>query len=1019
MHRKSIWLATASLGWAIATAAAAGGAVSAGQEAEPPDSESATVVSEVVVTGTRLRLPDYTGSNPVVSVSSESLENSGATNLTDFLTDMPALVGSKTSQSNANTPSARGDSGLNLLSLRNLGPARTLVVVDGRRHVAAQAGSASVDVNTIPAALIDRVEILTGGASAIYGADGVTGVVNFVLKDDFEGLDMRAQWGAPAEHGGETGFVSVLGGWNFHDGRGNATLGVEYSDQSAIRSRDRDFSHPATAWDFAVNPYYTGAPGEYTRGYFRDVRFFDSSPGGAVYTRAALNGPSTAGVSFNGDGTPWNDGLWVGTGYLMLGGDGTALADVDTDLVPGLTRSGLNATMNYAFSPALRLFGEAKYVRVDTDFQSQAPFDYALSISVDNPYMPAPIYNDAMAPGGTGLSNYRDVIVSRDHLDFGRITRQIERETTRFVLGLEGDLSPTLSYEISANYGRTREDNTETNNRIHERFFAALDAVDDGAGNIVCRSNLDPTAIPLGNRPGWGSVSFNTAAARATWGTTFTPGANSGCVPINVFGEGAPSREALDWIMVDSTMEREVEQFVLNGFVSGDSAALFSLPAGPISWVVGAEYRREGASYTPSNEQTIARDLNFNLTWLGQSTPFDESFHVSEAFAEVSVPVLRDLPLVDALTVDGAYRYSDYSTIGGTDTWKLGLTWRVNDAIMLRSTQAQSVRAPNISELFLPSTQQGRILNDPCDAARYNIGPNPTVREVNCRAMLGLSASDPYTFVNTFSGTTQGVISGNVNLGPETADTFTAGLVLTPGFLRGLTISIDYYDIDLEGAVFQFTGPTIIDKCYDLPQPNQFCDLFSRDAANQHRFRTFQEAPVNVSAYETSGTDFSIRYAFDPADFGVQRDFGRFAFTLVGSHLNNLTFIEDPTDPDSVSEEAGTAYTPKWQASFDLTWRYRNLTANYGFNWFDETVRYQNVPENYLPADQLNYSARATQDAQIRYDVDQALTVYGGVNNLTNQEPDIGSLYTPVSPLGRFFYIGAKVRTDSIGSLIW
>lgn len=974
-------------------------------------------VEEIVVTGTRIRVPDYEGASPIASVSGEALANAGVTNVTDFLTDQPALAGSTTLQQNSNAGD-RGSVGLNLLNLRELGEQRTLVLVNGRRHVAAQPGSASIDINTIPVALIDRVDVLTGGASAVYGADGVSGVVNFILKDDFDGMDVRAQTGWSDQGGGENNFFSVLYGKNMLDGRANVTISGEYSKTDRVSRDDRDFSNLAGRETLTANPDYDAddpQAGVFQNDFYRNARYIDSSPGGSVYTDlnfgSIFGDPgSLSGVDFNGDGTPFEDGVYS-EGFIMIGGDGSQLAAFGTDLVPELERLSLNSTFNLEVAPRHTFFGELKYIQTKTQFQSQPSFDYALFVPIDNPYIPDSIYDAATGPGGIANA-LGGVFMARDNFDLGFITRDVERNTYRGVVGFRGDISNNLAYEVSLNYGRTDETNTEGNNRINERFFAAVDAVDEGEfltgvanGNIVCRSNLDPAAIPLGNYPGFGSNPFDDT----TWGTTFTPGANSGCRPLNIFGSGVGSQDALDWILTESTTNNRVEQFVVNGFVSGDTDGWFSLPGGPVSFSVGAEYRREKARSLPSTEEILGAQLGYDVTWLGQTVPLSGEYEVKEVFGELYLPLLADLPFIQNLTVNGAYRFSDYSTAGETESWNAGLRWDVNDAIGFRSSAARAVRAPNISELFQPVTQTFALIDDPCDNENYNIGINPTVREANCRAALGIGAGDPYDFNNTTSSSVEGVIGGSPDLETEEADTFTAGVILRPSFLPGLSVALDYYDIQIDNAIQFFTAQSIVDKCYDLPQPNQFCDLITRDPNTQF-IDGFQQFGVNVAQYKTSGYDLSVRYALDPADFGLDTYIGTFDLALTANKREKLDFIEDPADPLSVDETVGQALVPEWQATLDLGWTYNNWFVNYGYNWFEETRRFENVPEDYIAPEYMNLSARSLHDVQVRYTYDDRTQIYAGVNNVGDQKPDRGRNDGPVGPLGRFFYLGVNLK---------
>ena len=964
--------------------------------AQEESSEPTVEVQEVVVTGSRIRRPQFQGTNPVASVSGESLAAAGVTNVTAFLTDSPALVGSTTLQDNSNAGD-RGSVGLNLLNLRNLGTQRTLVLVNGRRHVASQAGSTSVDINSIPVALIERVDVLTGGASAIYGADGVSGVVNFVLRKDFEGVAARAQYGDSDGGGGGNTFFSILAGKNSADGRANITFSVEHSDTKRLGKEDRSYSSIAGRESIVVNPDFA-ANGGYRRIFARNTRYIDTSPGGSVYTNLDF-ADTLSGVDYNGNGTPFQDGIYT-SGFTMIGGDGSQLAAFGTDLIPALKVTSLNTTFNVEWAPQQFFFGEGKYTNTRTKFDSQPSFDYGLYLSMDNPYMPQSIYDAATGPDG--IANALDgVLMARDNFDLGFIGRDIERETFRGVVGMRGDLNAHTNYEFSLNYGKTIENNTELNNRINERFFAAIDAVRDSGGNIVCRSNLDPDAIPIGDY-------FGDEFIASTWGTTFTPGPNSGCIPMNIFGDGSPSKESIDWIMADSTSRDVVEQFVFNAFIAGDFGSFLQLPGGPISYSLGTEYRREKARSAVSAEQRLAQELGYNITWLGAGSDMAGKFDVKEIFGEISLPIIKDMPFVKELTIDGAYRWSDYSTAGKTDSYKVGLMWAIDNNIYLRGTAARSVRAPNISELYLPLSQTYSTFSDPCDQNNYQNGINPAVREANCRAMLGLSATDPYAFINTTSSSVEGVIGGNSELKTEEADTYTAGFVLTPTFLPGFSLALDYYDIKLSNAIQFFSAQNILNKCYDLPEPNQFCDLISRDPSTNF-VDFFEQFGVNVAEYRTQGWDLTADYVLDPARFGIERDIGKFRFTFTGNKLESLKFIEDPSDPLSEDETVGQAFVPKYQANMDVTWNWKNANVTYGYNWFEKTRRFEGVPDDYIDPRYFDHEARSTHDIQMRYQVRNDVSVYGGINNFTDEKPSRGNVDYPVSPLGRYFYMGVNL----------
>jgi len=951
-------------------------------ETEAEDEQETTDV--IQVTGSRITRPDFTASNPVVSVDAENIELSGATNLTNFLQDLPALVNSFDNQDSANTGNS-GSAGLNLLNLRNLGTQRTLVLVDGRRHVAQSEGSSSVDVNTIPVGLIERIEVLTGGASAIYGADSVSGVVNFVLKDDYEGSSVRSQVGTTELGGADNFFVSGLWGENLLDNRLNLTLAAEYAVEDNLRSDERSFTRRGERYVQVRNPDDTADDPNIPDNIFaRDARYIDTGREGLVYTNFGILTPADprTGISYEGDGDPYEAGIFT-SGFIMLGGSGTLLDDFIDEIIPRNERISLNMTANYELDPHHSLFVELKTVETQTGFQAQPTFDFFLTINPDVAFIPA---NIAAEP------NFGSIFMGRDNFDLGFTGTDITRTTWRGVIGFEGEFDTLggIEYEASWVYGRTESATAYYGDRIQERWLAAIDSVIDPAtGEIVCRSDLDPTALPPGLNPD-------------LWGLTFTPGPNSGCVPADVFGEDV-SAEARDWINQTTHYSDRIEQNVAQAFISGDTETFLNLPGGPVSWVLGAEYREEKSQSFASEIEKQSAAVGDDISWQGQRIDSSGSFDVSEVFGEVSLPILANQPLIEEFAIDAAYRWSDYSTAGETDTWKVGGIWRLNQDIMLRGTVARAVRAPNITNLFLPNTQTFAFISDPCDVDNVEAGSD--LRYANCLADLGF---DPNTFDSTTSASIEGRVGGNLDLLSEEADTITYGVVLTPQIVEGLSIAIDYYDIDLANAILNVSPSTIAQQCVDLPRPNQFCALIDRDEDGEISF--FRQYFVNVGQYTTSGVDFSARYLLDPADLGLQDDIGAFALTLAGSKLESLIFQDLPdAEPD---EQAGDPGAPKWQVTFDVTWRKDRWSVNYGSSWYEGTRRVSverlEADPDWVAPEYIFSDDRWTHDMQVRHQFTDEISLYGGVTNLGNQLPDIGTQQTPVSALGRAYYFGVS-----------
>lgn len=994
------------------------------QDPQPP-ADDATEVGELIITGTRLRLPDYVVPVPVQSVGEQTIQRSGEAAIADILTEIPALTSSLTDQLGADqtTPFYVG---LNLLDLRNLGTDRTLVLVNGRRHVAGIPGSAAVDVNTIPTDLIERVDITTGGSSAIYGADAVSGVVNFILKRDFEGTEVRAQYGWSEEGGGETAFTSVLWGKNFAEDRANLTLAAEYYDRKDVKFSDRRYTAPGIRRTFVTNPAdvdqatntFTDDPNIYDNILSNNLTYIDTSPEGSIIT-----GDDFA-FRFLGNGQPFINGQQTGS-FIAIGGSGSLLDLYNDDLLPGVERINVNALGTFNFNDMHRGFMEMKYVRSKSDFTGQPHYDYGLFVPIDNPYIPAVVRNDFLTEqaNGTdaaslleflGYSQGPGVVVARDNFDFGPTVWDLDRETYRAVLGVEGEFSPTLNYEASVTYGKSKQDQHGQNIRINERFFAATDVTTDAQGNPVCRSNLDPNAIPFGDI--FAQFPFDPA----TWGTTFTPGPGSGCQPLNIFGVNQNSKAALDWVHTDLHDLSSIEQLVFNAFIEGTTEQWFTIPwGGAPSFVFGAEHRREESRYVPSAIEQEADATGYPISYIGAGTTTIGKFDVSELFTEISLPLLTDKPFAKDLTFIGAYRWSDYSTSGETNTWNLGLTWRPVDDIMFRGGVAKAVRAPNISDLFLGRSQTFETISDPCDNGNLGSGDNPTLRAANCAAAIApiLGAGAGYT--DTSSEATAGFIFGNVNLVPETADTQTLGVVWTPGKVPGLSFSLDWYNIEIEDAIQASTAQEIVNFCYDLPQPNDYCSLISRQGTGDpfpFRLNGFNQIPNNIAVYATSGVDFTARYRLDPSDFGVERDIGIFNFSLVGSKLMKLTFYQTPeADPDYDKDEI---FAPGWQGTLDITWEKGPWTVNYGFAYQNKTERINQITRrnepDYSDPKYWDYPEREEHDIQVSYRVgdDDRYEIYGGVNNITDQKPVFQDFYYPVSPLGRFGYVGFRARWD-------
>jgi len=989
--------------FALATAAQA-------QPAATPATPPATTgpdekpLADIIVTGTRIQRLDFKLSNPIVAVDATQLQHTGTTNVTDYLIRIPSLAGSfgGGNAAGGSTTLGIGETGLNQLDLRYLGKDRTLVLIDGRRQVGGEAGSASVDINTIPTDLIERIDVLTGGASATYGADAVTGVVNFVLKKNFEGLTIRGQDGWSQRGGGGKRFLAATFGKNFDDGRGNISLAYEFSDEDRLPSSKRGYLKGTRAVGFReCDPSGPYAPCTFSRMPLNNVRFFDTARQGSIDTDLYTN-PDYA-EEFLSNGQVYDRGIFVPQFYQQ-GGSGTLVSDYLGDLLPKLKHHIFNAMAHYDFSDSLTLYAEAKYVHVNTFSISQPTFDYYLRMREDNPFIPTALRN---AIGGAFAANQLEdpadpstgfVWMNRDNFDLGQRAEKITRDTFRSVLGAKGAITPHLRYDVSWEYSQNKIKLINVGDQYTDRFLAAIDVV-NGPGGPTCRINT------IAN-PTQDDIYQPDAATRTLRGgpLSFSPGS---CVPLNLFGEGAPSQAAMNFISVNTVDHTKLTQSVFSGALSGDTGGFFKLPGGPIGFALGGEYRRESSKDVP--DSIVQQGLTFtNLLPISKG-----KFNVVEGFAEIDAPILKDVPWAQLLDFGAAVRYSHYSTIGNTTTWRFNGQYAPVRDIKFRATLAQAVRAPNIGELFAPNGQDFEFIDDPCAQSHVNEGKS--VRPANCATLLTSLGADPGSFIDLNSSNISGLSGGNPKLRAETARTWTAGVVLTPRFIPGLNISADWYHIKLKQAINNVDPQQLADLCVDQPSlANPFCAQITRQNGGNDAGRIigFVRQPQNVAQFTTDGLDVDINYLLRTERRGT------FNFHFVGNYLHKLEQIgipgAEPTDFRNTYEYPA----PKYAFNFDASWVFHKLTLAYNLTWHSHVLRYTNdqiaSDPNFVAPKYKYIKPRSEHDIFASYDFNDMIQLYGGIKNFTDQKPDLGQTLLPTEPLGRFFYVGAKVKLARI-----
>lgn len=1080
--------------------------------------QSDDLIEEVVVTGSRIaRDANLTGTNPVQSVSAEDIRSSGEFSLTDVVNDIPSLLQSMSSEQSIDSGAQFSD-GANVLNLRGLGVERTLVLVDGRRHVGGVQGSASVDIGSIPQGLVERVEVLTGGASAVYGADAVTGVVNFVLKEDFEGLEIGANFGMSEYGDGEQSSLSVLFGRNFAEGRGNITAALDLRNDEGLKVSERSDGARIGSGGNWVNPDLRFQQGDISASTPNFARYYDFAETGlnsfglpipsAADFNTAFSGqfgstptltaeetalinraggapqravgafrtfPFTSGYgyiipgnpfTFNGfdpetpidldnNGTPdcldsftgynsvfgaesfgvvggcWNvsengsyapvqDGLVSGN-FQGFGGDSfNTITNRRSDILLPDQKATLNLLGHYDLTEQMSFFGEVKYVTQETSTDSRPNSFWDLLFGApDNPFLPAFIQDVANATGG--------VAITLDPLLFDS-TRTTERDTYRLVAGLEGEFDNGWTYEVSVNYGNFQQEVSRTGQVINDRFFAALDATTDASGQPACRSSVDPAAAAL-NTP------FQIPAYEEGY-FSFTPGDGS-CVPLNIWsGRAGVTQQAVDFVTTNTWDKLEIEQTVFLATLAGDSSDFFELPGGPIGFATGVEYREEQSTATfdsfqlgqlpagsPFPSGTMLEDVsaNSNLVFRPQLSNKNETgkYDTTDVFLEASLPIVNGITGFQELTMNVAGRASDYSTIGDAAAWEVRLIWSPIEDLSLRGGISEAVRAPNITELFGPQIGQTFRPVDPCDAAQINAiaAENPTLAantQANCVATFQAFGLDPfdatgtYNFADPLSASFGGVAGGNRNLSEETATTVTYGFVYQPSFFDGFSLTVDYWDIEIDDAIESVTSQNLVDGCYQGATLNQaFCGSFTRNAdsssAQYGGFDFLATSDINFAQLQTDGYDLTANYTFDISDHN-------FEISATATKVNDINFFTNPSDLTDVNPELQEINRPELAGNIFLGWNWGNLSVGWQSQYLGEMLESALEIEtaNALYGSSVLNDETWIHDLNANYIWSDQLTIFGGINNVTQETPFITTNAFPASPRGRMMFLGAN-----------
>ncbi|MDP1875151.1 TonB-dependent siderophore receptor [Phenylobacterium sp.] len=944
-----------------------------------------TDVGSVVITGSRIPQPNLVGTSPVTQVTSEDLTTAGVTRVEDLINSLPQAFAAQ------NSSVSNGASGTATVDLRALGSVRTLVLIDGRRMGYGSPNDAAADLNQIPGGMVERVEVLTGGASAVYGSDAIAGVVNFIMKKDFEGVQIDAQYsfyqhnndydgvgnlrsviaaravGNPSQfqlpddnvidgYGKE---VTLLLGVNAPDDRGNLTAYVTYRNNDAILQGDRDYSSCAIAIPAAATPNNFTCGGSSTAfpGRFTDFATFDFT----------IN-PATGNTFMN----------WSGARDQYNYGPLNYYQRPDE-------RYSLGVMGHYEINEHFDVFTQLMFTDYSTVAQIAPSGDFfsTATINCGNPLLSA---SQSAAIGCSALNIANDdstsMYIGRRNVEGGGRQDDLRYQSFRGVIGVRGAISDGWNYDFAAQYSRVQLSRVYRNDFSVTRLGRSLDVVDVG-GTPTCRSVVN--------------------------------GTDPNCVPYDIFTLGNVTDDVLSYLQTPGLQTAWTTQQVVTFAVNGDLGSLgLQSPYADRAFMTafGVEYRRDGL-----NSETDNAFSTGDLAGQGGATiglgGFTENYDI---FAEVVLPLIEGKEMAELLSLELAYRFSDYGSGVNTDTYKIAGDWAPTSDVRFRASYQRAVRAPNVIELF---TAQGLNLfdidGDPCGPVTPGVFAATLAQ---CQATGVPLAQYQSAALTSPAGQYQFLQGGNGALEPETADTYTYGVVLTPSFIPGLSVSIDYYDIEVIGLIGTVGADITLDACYQDNDPVA-CARINRSPLGQlwvgGGFVT--DTNTNIGGLHTSGIDVVGNYRFSLDAIGMT-DMGGMSLNFVGSWLEQ--HVTDPGSGaatfDCVGFYACAGNTPRpewrhraratwetpWDASISLTWRYTGEVE------IGDPTRIDNV-----------FEAENYWDISGNWEVKDGVVFRGGINNVFDDDPPLsrsvgttgnGNTYPQTyDSFGRYIFMGVTL----------
>jgi len=944
--------------------------------------DEATEIEEIVVTGSRLTKSNVTSSVPLVQIGAEEINSRGVARVEDVVNILPNVFVSQTAEV------ANGASGTSTLNLRGLGSQRTLVLIDGKRLPFGSPFSSSANVDMVPARMVERVDIVTSGASAVYGSDAVAGVVNFITKKDFEGFEFDYQYSTNynknsngymqnllaeadffdpgATTTGEASLMSVMMGVNSDDGRGNITLFGTYEDMEEMLGKDRDTG--ACTLFGSSDPFCGGSS---------NFRRFNGTIGNGV--------AGTVFQELNGELVPFSGRSDM---YYNYGAVNHYQRPVE--------RWNLGASGHYELTESVEAYFDTTYMNNKTAAQiaESASFNRPFSTNCDNPLLLGGNPNnnpdgvrlgdmtgtfddngdfisclDWMAAGNESIDV--QFINSHRNIEGGPRVSTYENSTWRAIFGLRGDINDDFAFDIFGQFAATEGTRISQNDLNFNRVQQSLYIVDDGSGNPVCRDS------------------------------------SGGCVPWNIFtrnadGSTGVTDEAAAFIAGVGIVTGDTEQTVFGGTIEGDLTNFgikSPMAEAGMTGLVGFEYREDYLGRLSDDISKISGGRGLTGTG-GATLPIAGEIEVEEVFMELSMPLITGQPMIQELGLTAGYRYSDYTTNGNgvsntfdADTYFAGLSWAPNDEVRFRANQSVAIRAPNVFDLYV-GINTGLIELSPVNGDGDQCsGPNPVATQAQC-ANTGLSAAQYGTVDPSAAGQFNLITGGNPNLVAERGETTTFGVVITPSMIENLSIAIDYFDIEVTDAIGSVPAQTSYDRCLTTGDP-AFCANIQRDTAGT--LHLLNEAPggglagistqnVNVATDATEGVDVNITYSLDMSDMGSIN------FDYAATFLDTNYTIAIPGDDkvECTGAYAGPCGLPApeynhrflatWVTPYDLTvsatWRHIGETDLYGLT----------DPQGYL---EDSMEERNYLDLAATYDYSENVQVRFGANNLLGEDAPV------------------------------